>query len=152
MNTLVDRLEGLSNLSEIPRVELEWLAEYGELEVYEPGAVVAPEGQPVDRLWVVLSGHTAVNVDRGAGPRRIMEWRSGEVSGMLPYSRMTAPPGDNYVEERSELLTIHRPIGRRPGPRAQQSRLCDGTGREAAAVVPSRSRSHVQGPWRCRPE
>jgi signal transduction histidine kinase len=37
-----------------------------------------------------------------------MEWRAGEVSGMLPYSRMTAPPGDNYVEDRTELLTIHQ--------------------------------------------
>jgi len=26
---------------------------------------------------------------------------------MLPYSRMTAPPGDNYLEERSELLALH---------------------------------------------
>ncbi len=108
MTSLVDRLASLSNLSEIPRVELEWLVEHGELEVHEPGAVVAPEGKPVEVLWLVLSGRTAVSVDRGAGPRRVMEWRAGEVSGMLPYSRMAATPGDNYVEETSELLTIHQ--------------------------------------------
>jgi signal transduction histidine kinase len=26
---------------------------------------------------------------------------------MLPYSRMTDPPGDNYLEEKSEFITIH---------------------------------------------
>jgi len=106
--SLVDRLAGLSNLDGIPTAELEWLAAHGELEVFEPGGLVAPKGEPVEKLWVVLSGYTAVSVDRGAGLRRVMEWRTGEVSGMLPYSRMTAPPGDNYVEETTELLTVHQ--------------------------------------------
>jgi signal transduction histidine kinase len=48
-----------------------------------------------------------VQVDRGAGPRRVTDWRAGDVSGMLPYSRMTGPPGDNYVDVPSEFLTIH---------------------------------------------
>ena len=36
-----------------------------------------------------------------------VEWRAGSVTGMLPYSRMTGPPGDNYLVEDSEFLTIH---------------------------------------------
>jgi signal transduction histidine kinase len=108
LTSLTDRLAGLSNLEGIPREELEWLAAHGELEVYEAGTVVAAQGEPVEKLWVILSGRTVVDVDRGAGPRRVMEWRTGEVTGMLPYSRMTAPPGDNYVEEWSELLTVHQ--------------------------------------------
>ena len=35
-----------------------------------------------------------------------MGWGAGEVSGMLPYSRMRGPPGPNYAEEPSELLMI----------------------------------------------
>jgi hypothetical protein len=49
----------------------------------------------------------AITVDRGTGPRRVMEWRSGDVSGMLPYSRMKGPPGDNVVEEAAEVFTLH---------------------------------------------
>jgi len=104
---LVDRLAALPNLAELPRKELEWLAAHGRFEVREAGTVIAPKGKPIEMLWIVLSGHTAVRVDRGAGPRRVVDWRMGDVSGMLPYSRMTAPPGDNYLEEDSELLTIH---------------------------------------------
>jgi signal transduction histidine kinase len=104
---LVDRLANLSNLAGIPREELGWLVAHGDYEVHEAGTVVAPKGERVERLWIILSGHIAVRVDRGAGPRRVMGWRTGEVTGMLPYSRMTGPPGDNYLEERTEVVTIH---------------------------------------------
>jgi len=104
---LVDRVAALTNLAGIPHTELEWLVAHGHFEVHEAGTVIAPKGKRVEKLWVLLSGYIAVRVDRGAGPRRVMGWRTGEVSGMLPYSRMTGPPGDNYLEEKTEILTIH---------------------------------------------
>lgn len=107
---LVERLAAFSNLKGIPREELEWLVEHGELEVYEAGTVIAPKGKPIDKLWIILSGHVVVQVDRGAGPRKVTEWRDGDVTGMLPYSRMTGPPGDNYLEEKTESLAIHRDL------------------------------------------
>jgi signal transduction histidine kinase len=105
---LVDRLATLGNLAAIPRAELEWLVQHGEAEKHEAGSVLAPKGAPIEKLWVVLSGGIAVRVDRGAGPRRVTGWGPGEVSGMLPFSRMTGPPGDNYLEEETELLTVHK--------------------------------------------
>ena len=104
---LVDRLAALPNLAGIPREELEWLAAHGNFELREAGRVVAPKGKQIENLWVILSGHISARVDRGAGPRRVIGWRTGEVTGMLPYSRMKAPPGDIFVEEAIELLTIH---------------------------------------------
>lgn len=104
--TLVDRLAALPSLGGVPRDELEWLVAHGRLETHEAGAVIAPKGQPVETLWVILSGQVSVRVDRGAGPRRVIAWRSGDVTGMLPFSRMTAPPGDNAAETPTELLAI----------------------------------------------
>jgi signal transduction histidine kinase len=103
---LVDRLAALENLAHIPREELEWLVAHGEYRAYEPGDLVAPKGKPIDALWVQLSGRISIHVDRGVGPRRVIEWRTGDVSGKLPYSRMTGPPGNTIVEERSELLGV----------------------------------------------
>ena len=104
---LVDRLAALPKLAEIPREELEWLVAHGTLERAEAGQVTAFKDKRIETLWIVLSGHLSVRVDRGAGPRRVMGWRTGEVTGMLPYSRMKGPPGDNFVEEDSELLMVH---------------------------------------------
>jgi signal transduction histidine kinase len=103
---LIDRLAGLPKFCEIPPNELEWLVAHGQFEVHEIGTVLGPKGIPLKKLWIILSGCIAVRVDRGAGPRLVIEWRSGDVSGMLPYSRMIAPPGNNYVAEECELLSI----------------------------------------------
>ncbi len=104
---LANRLAALPSLTHMPLEELEWLATHGRLQAWESGTVVAPKGKRIETLWIVLSGHIAIRVDRGAGPRRVMEWRTGDVGGMLPYSRMTGPPGDTYLEETTELLVIH---------------------------------------------
>jgi signal transduction histidine kinase len=104
---LVDRLAALPRLEGVPREELEWLVAHGTFETREAGHVVGPKGQRIEKLWLVVSGHIAIRVDRGAGPRLVTEWHAGEVSGMLPYSRMEAPPGDNYCAEETEFLAIH---------------------------------------------
>lgn len=104
---LVERLAALPTMEPVPREEWEWLAEHGTFEVHEAGWPLAPGGVRLETLWVILSGHVTVSVDRGAGPRRVTEWRTGEVTGKLPYSRMVAPPGTNRLEVASELLAVH---------------------------------------------
>jgi signal transduction histidine kinase len=103
---LIENLASLSNLAEIPRNELKWLAKHGRIAVYEVGTILGPKGQRIYNLWIILSGKIAIRVDRGVGPRLVTVWRPGEVTGMLPYSRMSGPPGDNYIEEKAELLAI----------------------------------------------
>jgi signal transduction histidine kinase len=61
---------------------------------------------PMTELWVVLSGHLSIRVNRGAGPRKVMEWRGGDVTGLLPYSRLGSPPGNVMVEEPTEIVAI----------------------------------------------
>ena len=59
-------------------------------------------------LWILLSGHIAVHVDRGAGARTVIEWRAGDVAGALPYSRGVVPPGDVVAEEDTDVLAVAR--------------------------------------------
>src|SRR5678809_503373 len=59
-------------------------------------------------LFVVLSGSIVILVDRGAGPHRMMEWRGGDVTGLLPYSRLVSPPGDTIAQEATTALLVAR--------------------------------------------
>jgi signal transduction histidine kinase len=59
-------------------------------------------------MWVLLSGRASIRVDRGAGPRKVMEWTAGDVSGLLPYSRLTTPPGVARIDEYAEVLFVAR--------------------------------------------
>ena len=105
---LIDRLAAHRTLSEVPRPELAWLAAHGELRHYEADAVVAVMGQPVDEMTVLLSGRTVVYVERGTGRRHVMESVAGDVTGTLPFSRLSAPPGNVYMAEASEGFVVHR--------------------------------------------
>ena len=57
-------------------------------------------------LWIILTGHISIRVDRGTGPRKVLEWRGGDVSGLLPYSRMVASPGRVFVHEPCEVIRL----------------------------------------------
>ena len=71
-----------------------------------PGEVLTAKGTRPQGLFFVLSGSFTMFVDRGAGPRKVMEWRGGDVMGLLPYSRVTGPPGDSVAQEGSEILEL----------------------------------------------
>ncbi len=55
-------------------------------------------------LFVILSGRVALFVDRGGSLQKAIEWRGGDVAGLLPYSRLVNPPGDAIVQEPTTLL------------------------------------------------
>ncbi|MEP7273586.1 MAG: cyclic nucleotide-binding domain-containing protein, partial [Acidobacteriota bacterium] len=105
---LVDQLTEHETLGSAPPEELAWLASHGTVRHLDPGDVLTPKGGTVEGLWVVLSGHVAIFVDRGSGRNKVMEWRAGEVTGLLPYSRLVSPPGDNVALEPSVILGLHR--------------------------------------------
>jgi len=105
---LVDRLARHKTLGAAPREELAWLVSHGSLRHLNEGEVLSAKGAPVEGLFVVLTGHLAIFVDRGAGRHKVIEWRAGDVAGLLPYSRLVGPPGDSVAQEPSEILAIPR--------------------------------------------
>ncbi|HET6267667.1 MAG TPA: cyclic nucleotide-binding domain-containing protein, partial [Acidobacteriota bacterium] len=106
--SLLQRLSSHRMLSTIPESEIAWVAKHGILRQLEPGNVLTSKGGQVEGLHVVLAGHLTIHVDQGAGPRKVMEWRAGDVTGLMPYSRMVAPPGDVIAEELIEVVTVPR--------------------------------------------
>lgn len=105
---LIDRLAEHKALGSAPREELAWLVNHGSLRRLEAGEIVSHKGKQVDGLYIVLSGHISLSVERATGKQKVIEWRSGEVSGVLPYSRLTTPPGDAIAEETTEILSLPR--------------------------------------------
>jgi signal transduction histidine kinase len=105
---LADRLAEHRTIGGAPRDELAWLAAHGSLRRLQAGEVLTAKGAQVEGLFVFLSGHVAMFVDRGAGPHKIIEWRAGDVGGLLPHSRLVSPPGDSVAQETTEILAVHR--------------------------------------------
>jgi signal transduction histidine kinase len=105
---LVRCLAAHRTIGQAPREELLWIAEHGTYIKLQQGEIVSRHSETVDGLYILLSGRLSIYVKRGAGLRRMMEWNGGDVTGLLPYSRLTNPPGDTVVEDPAELIRIDR--------------------------------------------
>jgi len=107
-STILERLIAHRTLGAVPREQLDWLVAHGHEHTLEPGDILTPSTGPVTGLHVILSGHLLIRVDSGAGPRIVMEWHGGDVTGVLPYSRIRKPPGSVVAEERASILTVDK--------------------------------------------
>ena len=105
---LVERLARHTTLAAAPREELAWLAAHGSLQTLAAGDILSATGAPVSGLFVVLTGRVAIHLNRGTGLHKLVEWRAGDVAGMLPYSRLVSPPADSVAQEPSEILAVSR--------------------------------------------
>ena len=105
---LTAQLKEHKTLGAAPPEELEWLAGHGYVRQFETRELLALHDVPIEGLHIILSGLFAIYVDHGEGLHKALEWRGGDVSGLLPYSRLKGPPGDVFAEEPSEALTVPR--------------------------------------------
>jgi signal transduction histidine kinase len=105
---LIARLQAHRAFQSVPREELEWLAAHGTLERCDTGQLIARKGEPVEALYVILSGHVSHFTDQGGTWHKAMDWRGGDVTGQLPYSRLTNAPGNSVVQEPTEILRLPR--------------------------------------------
>jgi signal transduction histidine kinase len=107
---MVERLREHRALAGMPESELSWLAARAVLRQFEAGDYIFRKGLEYASgdlgLEVVLSGRLAVHVDRGAGLRKVMEWQAGDMTGVLPFSRMKAARGDSIAETAVETLSL----------------------------------------------
>jgi len=105
---LLEELKTHRTIGGAPREELAWIAEHGHFREYAQGEIVSRESEVVDGMFIVLSGCITFYMQRSGGIRRVFESRAGDVTGLLPYSRMTTPPGTTIVEEPARAVTIRR--------------------------------------------
>ena len=105
---LIEQLAQHKTLGTAPAEELAWLAAHGTRRQLDEGEVLTTKGTIVEGMYILLDGHIAISVDRGAGRHKVMEWRAGDVTGMLPYSRMVSPPGDTVAQAPCTILALHR--------------------------------------------
>ena len=105
---LVNILANHRTLGKAPREELTWIAEHGVLQRFQPGEIVGKQGEIVDSLFIVFSGRLSTYMNWGPGKRKVFEWTGGDVTGLLPFSRLTVSQGETVVDELTEALSLFR--------------------------------------------
>ncbi|HVX67758.1 MAG TPA: Crp/Fnr family transcriptional regulator, partial [Bryobacteraceae bacterium] len=92
MPALAERLRNISVFADLSEDGLEWLASNMEIREFRPGDLLAKEGDPADRLTVVLEGELRGRHETSPDDGFVYSAYAGQVTGMLPYSRLTAYP------------------------------------------------------------
>lgn len=106
---ILDRLRAHATLGAVPQPELEWLAAHGYLRHYARGEFPVKRGDlAIPYLMILLDGHVVLYIDRGRGRQKVAEWRGGEVSGVLPYSRVTTAIGDGIAEAETDIWQVDK--------------------------------------------
>jgi len=103
---LAHHLKTIPVFSDLRDEDLGWLAARMEVCRYQPGDVVVAEGAPADRMWVMLEGEVRARREGAAGDPRSFSARAPQVTGLLPYSRLTHVPLTTRAVTPTTIATL----------------------------------------------
>ena len=102
-------LRGISVFYDLPEEQLAWLAAQGEEVRAEAGDVLFREGDPAEHMFVFLEGEFEGRSERAAD-RRVFHARAGDVTGLLPFSRLQKLQGSGRATARLRVARFHKRI------------------------------------------
>jgi signal transduction histidine kinase len=96
VETIAAAIDRIVPLQGLPFEDRLWLAQNSDEVVAQPGDILFEEGQPADRMILILKGEIHVRRQRG-GPMELFIGRTGQMTGLLPFSRMKVSGGQGFA-------------------------------------------------------
>ena len=106
MNFAREDLRSLAIFEDLPEDHLDWFCDHGERVVLGEGDHMFERGEPATSLWVVVRGIIQGFEEIGGQWLLVATTLPGDVTGMLPFSRMTHYPRYTVASEPSEVLRL----------------------------------------------
>jgi signal transduction histidine kinase len=106
-SNLAQMLKAVPVFSDLQDEDLGWLARRMQVLHFNPGDVIAAEGSPADRMWVVLEGEVRGQREHAIGDGRSYSFRAPHVTGMLPYSRLKEVPLTTRAMAPTTMAQLH---------------------------------------------
>jgi signal transduction histidine kinase len=103
-------LRAVKVFADLPEDQLEWFIGQAEEVCAEPGEVMFREGDPADHMYVFFEGELQGRVERPGGDVRIYLASAGDVTGLLPFSRLQTYGGTGRAVGRVRVGRIHRSV------------------------------------------
>jgi signal transduction histidine kinase len=104
----------LAALKEVPEFKnlaeshLVWLSEKGTTSEHKDGEKLFSLGEPIDSMRVVLEGGVDLYRVQGNTTRYFGTAEKGEITGLLPYSRMKAAGAEGTAVGDTRLFSLHK--------------------------------------------
>jgi signal transduction histidine kinase len=102
-------LDHIGPLHGMPIEDRLWLARHGEEFVANAGDILFEEGAVAERMILIIKGEIHVRRQQG-GPMALFIGRAGQMTGVLPFSRMKSYGGQGYAISAVRALMVHKSL------------------------------------------
>ncbi len=100
-------LDYIGALHGLPFEDRLWLARHGQEVRASAGDILFEEGSPAEQMVLILKGEIHVRRREG-GPMALFIGRTGQMTGVLPFSRMKSYGGQGFAVSPVWALLVHR--------------------------------------------
>jgi signal transduction histidine kinase len=104
LSALVDELRKVSVFSDLPQEHLEWFVSNCKEHRFAQGELVFREGTPAEFMSIIFEGRIFARRESEGADSPIFIAKKGDVTGVLPFSRMTKVTITGRAEEPVRLL------------------------------------------------
>lgn len=94
-------------LGQLSDLDVEWMIEAGHKENVEAKDVLIQQGEPIENLYLTLSGRFAIT-DEKMGGKQLAEIGSGEIVGEMSFIDARPPSATVTAIETSSVLVLPR--------------------------------------------
>jgi len=106
---IADALDHIGPLHGLSFEDRLWLASHGQEITANPGEILFEEGAPAEQMVLLLKGEIHVRRREG-GPMALFIGRTGQMTGVLPFSRMKSYGGQGFAVSPLWALLIPRSL------------------------------------------
>jgi signal transduction histidine kinase len=106
---IAEALDRIGALHGLPLEDRLWLARHGKEMTANPGDVLYEEGATAEHMVLILKGEIHVRRQHG-GPMALFIGRAGQMTGVMPFSRMKTYGGQGFAISPVWALIIHRSV------------------------------------------
>ncbi len=105
---LFTELKQVPLLKDVSPGHLHWLIKNGNVVEIQEGDHLFVKGSSIDSLRIVLDGKVNIFLDQAGHRRNLGSFEKGDVTGLLPYSRLRSAMGEAVAERKSLIFELHK--------------------------------------------
>ncbi|HEY9048489.1 MAG TPA: ATP-binding protein [Ohtaekwangia sp.] len=105
---IVAALRSVPEFKELDESHLQWLANKGSIVHAKDGEYLFRMGDTIDSMRILFQGELDIYRDQAGNRRYLGTVEQGEITGVLPYSRMKAAMADGIISGDAIMYSLDR--------------------------------------------